>query len=210
MFTGIVEEIGKIIAVRWGSKSATLTIKANKVLSDVKIGDSINTNGFNKNSFITDVMSETMQKTNLHLLKTGSEVNLERAMQAGDRFGGHMVSGHIDDTGEIVSLKKDEIATWVSIRAKQDIIRYIVYKGSVAIDGISLTVAKVDHDIFEVSIIPHTSQETTLLNKKPGDLVNIECDVIAKYIEKFTGSNKQKEKKSGIDLNFLSETGYID
>ena len=217
MFTGIIEETGTIRSIRWATRSAVLTIGAAKVLEDVSMGDSINTNGacltvtgYGRDHFTTDVMAETMRKTNLHLLEPGSEVNLERAMQAGGRFGGHMVSGHIDGTGEIVDLTGEDNATWVTVSAGNEILKYIVYKGSVAIDGISLTVAYIDEEKFKVSIIPYTSVETTLLKKSRGDRVNIECDMTAKYIEKFLQLDKQKQHNSKIDMDFLSEHGYIE
>jgi len=215
MFTGIIEEIGTIKSVKWSPVSATLVVGASLVLENLKVGDSINTNGacltvtgFGIDFFITDVMAETMRKTNLNELKPGSEVNLERAMQAGARFGGHMVSGHIDNTGQISNFSKEGIATWITVEASEDVLRYIIYKGSVAIDGISLTVATLNEKGFQVSIIPHTSKQTTLLNKKEGDRVNIECDMMAKYIEKFI--NQTQQKRSKIDRDFLSEHGYID
>ena len=215
MFTGIIEEIGTIKSVKRGPVSATLVVNASLVLKDLKVGDSINTNGtcltvtgFGNDFFNTDVMAETMRKTNLNELKPGSVVNLERAMQAGGRFGGHMVSGHIDGTGHISNFSKEGIATWVTIEAGEEILRYIIYKGSVAIDGISLTVAEANEKGFQVSLIPHTSMETTLLKKKQGDSVNIECDMMAKYIEKFI--NQKQQNRSKINMNFLSEHGYIE
>ena len=191
MFTGIIEELGIIQEIKKGSKSSKLLIKANKVLENTKIGDSICTNGvcltvasLKTNSFEADVMAETLRRSNLGDLKVGSKVNLERALSLQSRLGGHIVSGHIDGTGEIISLIKEDNATWVTIKTINNILRYIVLKGSITIDGISLTVAYVDDKSFKVSIIPHTSQETTLLNKTNGDTVNLECDVISKYVEK--------------------------
>ena len=216
MFTGIIEEIGTIRAIQWGSKSAILTIGASTILEDVKIGHSINTNGacltvttFTKSEFSVDVMAETMRKTNLNLLKTGSAVNLERALRLSDRLGGHMVSGHIDGTGKITQVVQEEIATWFTIHAEKEILRYIIKKGSVAIDGISLTVADMSDSSFKVSIIPHTAKETTLLSKREGEIVNIENDLTAKYIEKFMTSEKNEVKRD-IDLGFLKDNGYID
>ncbi|MDZ7742235.1 MAG: riboflavin synthase [Bacteroidota bacterium] len=217
MFTGIIEETGVIRSVSWGAKSAVLIVSAEKVLEDIHAGDSINTNGscltvttFGRNHFRVDVMAETMRKTNLQLLKPGSEVNLERAMKADGRFGGHMVSGHIDGTGIISEFEKEDNATWISVQAPVEILRYIVYKGSVAIDGVSLTVAYVDEKSFKVSIIPHTSRATTLLKKNKGDAVNIECDMTAKYIEKFLKNEKQQQDGRSIDMDFLSEHGYTN
>lgn len=216
MFTGIIEEIGTIVAINRGSISASLTINAQEVNSDVKIGDSINTNGvcltvthFTLKSFTVDIMAETMRKTNFKILKPGSKVNLERALRLSDRLGGHMVSGHIDGTGVISEVVKEENATWFTIKADKQILNYIISKGSVAIDGISLTVAHVLEDRFKVSIIPHTAKETTLLSRKAGEIINIENDMTAKYIEQFISINKQDIKKD-ININFLKENGFID
>ena len=212
MFTGIIEEVGTIRNIRTGADTCVLTVTAEKILSDVHIGDSIAVNGtcltvckFDKNSFSADVMPETMRRTNLGTLNPGSAVNLERAMSANGRFGGHIVSGHIDGTGQIKSLKKEGNAVWVQISAKPEILKYIVEKGSIAIDGISLTVAKVSGQDFSVSVIPHTGAETTLLHKKTGDIVNLECDIIAKYVEKLCSVRKS----DGISTAFLAEHGFL-
>lgn len=214
MFTGIIEEVGKITSIKVNGKSAKISILASKVLEDTKLGDSISTNGvcltvtnLDKNTFEADVMTETMNRTNLSSLKTGSSVNLERAMIANGRFGGHIVSGHVDGTGVIENYKKDENATWVTISADDEILKYVVEKGSICIDGISLTVAYVDDVCFKVSIIPHTGDETTLLKNKIGGVVNLECDVIGKYVEKLLGFQK-KEKKSNISEDFLRSNGF--
>lgn len=216
MFTGIIEEIGTINSIKRGRVSASLVINAQLVNGDLKIGDSINTNGacltvtnFNNHTFEVDVMAETMRKTNLDLLKSGSPVNLERALKLNDRLGGHMVSGHIDGTGTITQVYQEEIATWYTIKAEKEILDYIIKKGSVAIDGISLTVADLLESSFKVSIIPHTAKQTTLLRKKAGDVVNIENDMTARYIEKFM-FKKEKENKRDIDMVFLKENGFID
>lgn len=210
MFTGIIEEIGKIKQIRMGESSCVLTVAAAEILSDVHIGDSIAVNGtcltvchFDAGSFSADVMPETMRRTNLGRLVPGSEVNLERAMAANGRFGGHIVSGHIDGTGQVRSLTREDNAVWVRIAARPELLRYIVEKGSIAIDGISLTVADVTAQDFSVSVIPHTGAQTTLLRRKSGDIVNLECDIIAKYVEKLTG------KGGGITPQFLSEYGFI-
>ena len=212
MFTGIIEEVGKVQHVQMGSASCVLTVAASKILSDAHIGDSIAVNGtclticrFDAHSFSADVMPETMRRTNLGRLAPGSPVNLERAMAVGGRFGGHIVSGHIDGTGQIKSLTREDNAVWVQIAALPELLHYVVEKGSIAIDGISLTVAKVTKQDFSVSVIPHTGEETTLLHKKPGDIVNLECDILAKYIEKMLG----KPEKEGITPFFLAEHGYI-
>lgn len=218
MFTGIVEEIGIIQGIKKGNKSSKLLIKANKVLDKTNLGDSICTNGvcltvtnLDKNTFEADVMAETLRRSNLGDLSIGSNVNLERALSLQTRLGGHIVSGHIDGVGEVLSLVKEDNATWVSIKASNDILKYIVEKGSIAIDGISLTVAYVDDSIFKVSIIPHTKDETTLLTKKCGETVNLECDVIGKYVEKLLGfNNKNKEiKESKITEEFLKSNGFF-
>lgn len=212
MFTGIIEEVGHVRHVQTGGTSCVLTVAAAKILSDVHIGDSIAVNGtcltvcrFDAGSFSADVMPETMRRTNLGTLAPGAAVNLERAMAANGRFGGHIVSGHIDGTGQVRSLVREENAVWVTIAARSELLHYIVEKGSIAIDGISLTVAKVTAQDFSVSIIPHTGAETTLLHRKPGDVVNLECDIIAKYIEKLLG----KEDSGGITPHFLAEHGFI-
>ena len=188
MFTGIIEEVGIIKEVKRGVKSSKLIIKANKVLEKTRVGDSICTNGVcltvtnvKGNSFEADVMAETLRRSNLGLLDIGNKVNLERALNLESRLGGHIVSGHIDGIGQIISLEKEDNAIWVTVKAASEILRYVVLKGSITIDGISLTVAYVDEIILKVSIIPHTAQETTLVNKSIGETVNLECDVISKY-----------------------------
>ena len=185
MFTGIIEEKGTISKIMKNASQAVLTIKAQKIMEDIHKGDSIAVNGicltvtaFSKNEFQADVMHETLNRTALKMLKPGSSVNLERAMAAGGRFGGHMVSGHIDGTGKIAEIKEDSLAIWYTIEAPPQILRYIVEKGSIAIDGISLTVAKVTQTTFSVSTIPHTRSATTLGERRPGDLVNLENDIV--------------------------------
>ncbi len=215
MFTGIVEEVGSIAGVERGAKSAKLKINAKTVLEGTKLGDSIAVNGvcltvtsMANGTFTADVMAETLRRSSLGALSTGSMVNLERAMAADGRFGGHIVSGHIDATGTVKNLVREDNAVWVTIAAESLVLRYIVEKGSIAIDGISLTVAYVDDSCFKVSIIPHTAKETTLLQKKPGDIVNLECDVIAKYIEKLMKPAPEENTKSGITMDFLMKHGY--
>lgn len=210
MFTGIIEEKGVIEKITSNSRSCTLTICASKIFDDLKIGDSVAVNGIcltattiNPPYFTADVMAETMRKTSIGQLNKGSAVNLERAMQMGGRFGGHIVSGHIDGTGIIVGMQREENAVWVTISASDDIMKYIINKGSVALDGISLTVAEVQNDRFSVSIIPHTSSETTLLSKKTGSKINIECDIIGKYTEKLMNNSN-----SGITKEFLEKYGF--
>ena len=191
MFTGIIEEVGVIKSIRMGAQSAVITIEAEKVLEDIHLGDSIAMNGvcltvtsFDSHSYSVDIMHESLKRTNLGSMKSGSRVNLERAMAADGRFGGHIVAGHVDGTGKITSMEKDDNAVWIYIQAEPSVLKYIVEKGSITIDGISLTVAKVDEKSFAVSVIPHTGTHTTLLEKKPGDTVNLENDMIGKYVEK--------------------------
>ena len=216
MFTGIVEEMGKIVRVEKGAKSSRLTVSGDKIFSDLKLGDSVATNGvcltvtsFSKGIFTADVMNETLKRSNLGELRQGSMVNLERAMIANGRFGGHIVSGHIDGTGVITKIEQDDIAVWYTIRADRKIMNYIIEKGSVAIDGISLTIAKVTDNDFSVSLIPHTAKETVLGYKKTGDTVNLENDVVGKYIEHFLSFKEEPEtKSSGITKEFLLKAGF--
>ena len=223
MFTGIVEEIGTLKRITWGAHSAALTIQAKQVLAGTKVGDSIAVNGIcltvtnlDTSGFTADVMHETLNRTALKMLKPGSSVNLERAMAAGGRFGGHMVSGHIDGTGKIAEIKEDSLAIWYTIEAPPQILRYIVEKGSIAIDGISLTVAKVTQTTFSVSTIPHTRSATTLGERRPGDLVNLENDIVGKYVEKFICeknthgaiADKNEKKTHGITREKLMQYGY--
>jgi len=215
MFTGIIEEIGKIQGIIRSTKSAKIIINASKVLEDINLGDSISTNGvcltvteFSANRFTVDVMAETMRKSNLDKLTIGEEVNLERALRVGDRLGGHIVSGHIDGTGIITNYEKEDNAIWVTIKAEPEILKYIIQKGSITIDGISLTVAYIDDKVFKVSIIPHTKEVTTLLKKKVGDIVNLECDMVGKYIEKLIMTKEDTKDKQKIDLDFLRINGF--
>ena len=222
MFTGIVEEIGTLKAVQKGRHSAVLRIQAKKILEDVHIGDSIAVNGicltvteFSPNEFAADVMHETLDRTNLGQLQQGSPVNLERAMAANGRFGGHIVSGHVDGVGTISSITRDDNAIWYTISAAPEILRYIVEKGSITIDGTSLTVARVSHKDFAISAIPHTVAVTILGKKKVGDKVNLENDIIGKYVEKLMlgGQSSQtvaasEPKKSGITMEFLAANGF--
>ena len=211
MFTGIIEEIGTIKGIRRGNRSVVVEIGAAKVLEDTKVGDSIATNGvcltvtaLGNGGFTADVMPETMERSNLGSLKPGDRVNLERALCLNSRLGGHMVAGHIDGTGRITDRVKDENAVWLTVRTTPEILRYVVEKGSVAIDGVSLTVAYVDEAVFKVSVIPHTQEETTLTGKRVGDVVNLENDMIVKYVEKLM---KQPQTK-GLSLDFLQANGF--
>ncbi len=212
MFTGIIEEKGNIRSIRHGGKSSELTIGAGRILEDIRIGDSISTNGicltvtgYGSDHFIVDVMPETIRQTSLGTLKAGSEVNLERALRLSDRLGGHLVSGHIDGTGRIMRVWQEENATWITVSADPTVLKYIIGRGSVALDGVSLTVTGVDARSFSVSVIPHTRHMTTLTDKKTGDPVNIECDMIAKYVEKLSAGQRQTGK---IDVDFLKKNDF--
>lgn len=215
MFTGLIEEVGTLRAVRRGAHSAVLSIGAETVLSGLKTGDSVAVNGVcltvtaqDSGGFTADVMHETLNRSSLGSLTVGSHVNLERAMAANGRFGGHIVSGHIDGTGTITALRKDDNAVWYTISASQELLRYIVEKGSIAIDGISLTVAEVGESWFSISAIPHTVAVTTLGEKRPGDTVNLENDVIGKYVEKLLRPQPQETAKSSLTLEFLAQHGF--
>lgn len=216
MFTGIVEETGAVKSVISGTTSGELTISANVVLDGTKTGDSIAVNGvcltvtkLFSDSFTADVMPETLRRSNLGGLTKGSRVNLERAMPADGRFGGHIVSGHIDGTGTIIDMKREKNAVWVKISAESNILRLIVEKGSVTIDGISLTVAKVDGRAFSVSVIPHTGSHTTLLEKKPQDVVNLENDIVGKYVMHLMKPAPEAQRESEITEEFLAKYGFI-
>lgn len=218
MFTGIVEEIGTILSVKKGVKSSALTISGDLIFEDMHIGDSIAVNGVcltvtnkTKESFTADVMAETLRRSSLGSLKAGGKVNLERAMAANGRFGGHIVSGHIDGTGEIESFVREDNAVWVTVKTPVKLLKYIIEKGSIAIDGVSLTVAYVDNRCFKVSLIPHTAANTILLSKKAGDIVNLENDIVGKYIEKLMHFDEQVEedtKTTGISMDFLAKNGF--
>ena len=216
IFTGIIEELGVVKSIAINGTSGCITIKAQKVLEGTQLGDSIAVNGtcltvtsINSDGFSADVMAETVRRTSLSQVGKGDLVNLERAMILNGRFGGHIVSGHIDGTGTITKYTKEENAIWVTIKAPEEILDLIVEKGSICIDGISLTVATVSDRDFQVSIIPHTAKETTLIHKKVGSLVNLENDIVGKYIKKLM-ENKQEEqakKASGLTMEMLEEYG---
>lgn len=221
MFTGIVEEIGRIVRIKKGVKSSSLTIAGRVIFEDLKIGDSVAVNGvcltatgFSNGQFTADVMSETLNRSSLGMLRPGSVVNLERAMAADGRFGGHIVSGHIDGTGTVTAIEKDDNAIWYTVAAEKKLMHYIVEKGSIAIDGISLTVASITEESFQVSIIPHTAKETILSMKKTGDVVNLENDIVGKYIEHFLTLPKEKEsqdktsKKNELTKELLIRSGF--
>lgn len=212
MFTGLIEEVGIVEELVLGNISYKLKIRANIVLENIKLGDSIATNGicltvveFSENSFTVDVMAETIKKTNFNSLKNGSRVNLERALKLGDRLGGHIVTGHIDGVGKINFFSKEGIATIVNITIDKSLEKYIVEKGSIAIDGTSLTIFDVKQNSFSVSLVPITKENTILLKKNIGDIVNIECDIIGKYTERLFSVGNRKED---ISENFLKENGF--
>ena len=204
MFTGIVEETGVIKRLDIKGKSGTIEIKACKVLEGTKVGDSIAVNGIcltvtsmGSGLFTADVMAETVRRSSLKASSAGDKVNLERAMAADGRFGGHIVSGHIDGTGIIADMRREENAIWIRIKAAPEILNLIVEKGSICIDGISLTVAAVTDNDFSVSVIPHTLDVTILADKKPGDTVNLENDIVGKYVQKLMGLSGQQAGGAG-------------
>ena len=216
MFTGIIEETGIIKHLNITGRSGTISVRASKVLEGTKIGDSIAVNGIcltvtalSPDGFTADVMAETVRRSSLSGLSSGDRVNLERAMAADGRFGGHIVAGHVDGTGTITRMRKEENAVWVTIAASGDILDLVVEKGSIAIDGISLTVAAVTDLDFSVSVIPHTGEETTLLSRQAGDTVNLETDIVGKYVQKLLGrTGSASERKSTLTMEMLSELGY--
>lgn len=220
MFTGLIEEIGTISFISKGAKSSIINISALLVLEDLKLGDSISTNGicltvteFTTSSFTVDIMSESLRVSSLGTLMSGDKVNLERAMRLGDRLGGHMVSGHIDGVGKIESFTEEDNATIVAITAPTNLLKYVIYKGSIAVDGVSLTVFYVNDTLFKVSIIPHTSITTTLLEKMIGETVNLECDMIGKYVEKLLAYGEQSktadQPKADLSMSFLRDNGFL-
>ncbi|MGB2853805.1 MAG: riboflavin synthase [Dehalococcoidia bacterium] len=207
MFTGIIEEVGAVREYNPGK----LTISAAKLIEDTKEGDSISVNGacltvteLSKDSFSVDVMPETLRRTNLGLLQPGDKVNLERALAVGSRLGGHFVQGHVDETGRVISITPEEEALLVRFEAPQEIMRYIVRKGFIAVDGVSLTVVECNSSSFEVSLVAYTQQTTNLASKRPGDVVNLEVDIIAKYVERLRG-----EASSVVTMEFLAEHGFL-
>ena len=229
MFTGIVEEVGAIRNIKRGQHSAVLTIHAKTVLEETRIGDSIAVNGICltvtrlfPDGFSADVMHETLNRSSLAGLTAGSVVNLERAMPANGRFGGHIVAGHVDGVGHIANIRRDDTAVWYTVHAGPEILRYVVEKGSITIDGISLTVAAAAADSFSVSTIPHTNAVTTLGERKVGDLVNLETDIIGKYVERLmrpeepetqqnTGAGMKHKTESsggGVTKEFLVRYGF--
>jgi len=216
MFTGIVEELGAVKQVEKGLNSATLGILVKVVLNEMVIGDSLTVNGvcltvvqFDSDSCRMEVSPETLRTTNLGRLKVGDGVNLERAMRFGARLGGHLVSGHVDGVGLIAGRRQEENATILSIEAPKEILRYCIKKGSVTVDGVSLTINDLNDKQFTVSIIPHTAKNTTLGIKSAGAQVNLENDPIAKYVERFLQAGDIEIPESKINIEFLKKHGYI-
>lgn len=213
MFTGIIEEIGIVKDFTQTSNGAEITVSCNKVLSDTKIGDSIAINGvcqtvveMSENAFTADVSNETLKVTNFLAIKRGEKVNLERALTLNERIGGHLVSGHVDSVAKLVSSKKNADFYNMKFEVTNDASRYVIKKGSITINGISLTVAEIQGNVVEVAVIPHTFENTNLSELKAGDMVNVETDVFAKYIEKFLLNEKTT---STISESFLKENGFM-
>ena len=225
MFTGIIEEVGTVMSVKSSANAMKLRIRAPKVTQDINMGDSIAVNGIcltacglGRESFTVDVMGETLSRTSLKGSRCGSHVNLERALTINGRLGGHIVSGHIDGTGTVTAIKNDDIARLITISAPQAVMDLIVEKGSVAVDGISLTVASVSSGDFTVSVIPHTMDNTILTEKTPGDTVNLENDCIGKYVRKLMELSEHEMQdaaarrcsgKSRVTAGFLTENGFF-
>ena len=213
MFTGIIEALGEIRAVEARQAGARLRVQAGRSLEDAKIGDSIAVNGccltaveINKGEFAADLAPETLRRTNLGDLRPGSNVNLERPVKAGGRLDGHIVQGHVDGTGELVAMTLlGDGNWWLQVRVPAELQHYLVFKGSVAIDGISLTVASMEGPLLAVTIIPHTYRETNLAGRRPGERVNLECDILAKYVEKMLG---RISAPNGLTAQKLKDLGY--
>ncbi|MDD6196511.1 MAG: riboflavin synthase [[Clostridium] aminophilum] len=226
MFTGIIEETGRIRRMELSGNSGVIDVEAHKIMEDVKIGDSIAVNGVcltafevRSEGFRADVMAETVRRSSLGSLSAGQYVNLERAMASGRRFGGHIVTGHIDGTGVITGRRREENAVWVTIEPKDGDFMLIVEKGSVAVDGISLTVAKKERNSFSVSVIPHTGGETTLLEKAEGQTVNLEYDIVGKYVQELlkpmaaaaggvSGGKETYQGGSTLTMEMLKDYGF--
>ncbi len=216
MFSGIIEVVGKVRSVRSDGGGARISVDAGSLLEGVRNGDSIAVNGacltvvaFEGQVFEADVSLETLRRTNLGSLQSGDGVNLERALALGDRLGGHLVTGHIDGMGRIRSRRADGESIWLTVEAPPEVMRYVVHKGSVAVDGISLTVADCDGETFSIAIIPHTSERTMLTDKQDGAPVNLEADLIGKYVEKLLSPHATGGgKPDGVSLETLKEHGY--
>jgi len=213
LFTGLIEEVGEIRMIKESARSIRIGIKSGKIMKNIRLGDSVSVNGVcltitSIESSEFDVMPETKKATNLENLKIGSKVNLERALSLGDRFGGHIVTGHVDGIGTVDKIRRDDIAIEFTVKLDNELANKLIYKGSVAVDGVSLTCGEVGDNYFKFYLIPHTQEKTTLTEKGEGDLVNIECDVIGKYTEKFIGI-ESNPKTSGVTEEFLRQNGFI-
>jgi len=207
VFTGIIEEVGRLTS----AQPKNLVIAASAVLREMEPGVSIAVNGacltvtsLNTNAFSVDIMPETLVRTNLGLLRVGDRVNLERPLSLGERLGGHLVQGHVDDTGRVASIKRDGRAIIIRFEAPPEVIRYIVEKGFIAVDGVSLTVVAKDTSSFQVSVVDYTQEHTTLGSRQGGDRVNLEVDIIAKYVEQLS-----QVRSTGITVDFLQEHGFL-
>lgn len=218
MFTGIIESVGKIASIDRASEAVRLTVAAGCIAEDVALGDSVAINGvcltvvaIAPPHVTFDAVYETMRKTTLGQLQVGDSVNLERSLPVGGRLGGHIVQGHVDGTGRIASIRPIGNSYFIYIDASPDLMRYIVTKGSVAVDGISLTVAEAEDRTFALSIIPHTWDQTTLKDKRAGDTVNIECDILGKYVEKMLGGYAvgAERDRGGVSMDLLTRSGYV-
>lgn len=218
MFTGIIEELGRVRGMVSGGNSYRLSVECQNIPTDLKVGDSVAVDGicltvndFGRDGFTVDVMPETLRKSSLHSLTAGQEVNLERALKLSDRLGGHIVSGHIDGAGIIFRKQTENNAVWLTLKASPAILKYLVPQGSVAINGVSLTVASIGSSDFRVSLIPLTRQITNLNLKKEGDPVNIECDVIGKYVHGLiNGISNHPESSNRLTVDFLKENGFME
>lgn len=213
MFTGIIEEIGTISQVHPQSNGVTVKINAQTILEDTKIGDSIAVDGpcltvreLEKDGFIADISEETCRRTTLRSCKVGTQVNLERSLRLEDRLGGHLVLGHIDEVATITAWKHEGTSVIMGVTVGESVKPYIAYKGSISVDGVSLTIANVLENRFEVALIPHTLQVTTFGEKQPGDAVNIEVDVMARYVESLM--RNQVTTPQTLNLEFLQKHGY--
>ena len=217
IFTGLVEEMGEVVSVARGEKSLKIKIKCKKVLEGAKIGDSIATNGtcltaveLGKDYFTADCMFETVKRTNLKRLKSGSKVNLEKSLTLATPLGGHLVTGDVDCEGRIMSIKQEGIAKIYEISVEPRLMKYVVEKGRITLDGASLTIVDFTNESLSVSLIPHTQEMITLGYKKIGDYINVETDLIGKYVERLLNfGNKEEKKGKGIDEKFLMENGFF-
>lgn len=219
MFTGIVEAVGKVAGLERGRESVRLSITAPGIAEDVALGDSVAINGvcltvveIRPPQVAFEAVYETLRKTSLGYLHTGDAVNLERALRANGRFDGHIVQGHVDGTGRIASIRPVGDSWFIYIEASPELLRYVVTKGSVCVDGVSLTVMEADDRMFSLSIIPHSWDNTTLKDRRAGDTVNIECDIVGKYVEKLLGGYIAGAERAprGVTMDLLARSGYVE